>query len=73
MTYYQLNCLLIENFNNSEFFTKQSKLEHITEYKPVPLGLSSMKDVENKLRLLEIVRWKSCVDSLKTKNQCFIN
>lgn len=45
MSYYQLNCLLIDNFNNSEFFTKQSKLEHITEYKPVPLGLSAIKDV----------------------------
>ncbi len=29
-----------------------SKLEHITEYKPVSLGLSCVKDVENKLKLL---------------------
>lgn len=56
-TYYQLNCLLLDNFNNPEYFAKYSKLEHITEYKPVQLGLSSIKDVENKLKLLEILRW----------------
>ena len=52
MTYYILNCLLIDDFASSEYFVKNSKLNIIMNNKPIKMQLDDFRLVEDKLRLL---------------------
>jgi hypothetical protein len=38
MTYYQLNCLLIDNFHDPDYFARNSMIDMIIEHKPAPLN-----------------------------------
>ncbi len=55
MTYYILNCLLIDNFSSPEHFVRNSGLHVIMNNKPMKMELDDFRLVEEKLRLLEII------------------
>ena len=56
-SYYQLNCILIEDFQRIDYFEKMSKLDLILEYNPpVDLDCSHIYELHNKLVQLEIVK-----------------
>ena len=55
MTYYMLNCLLVDNFTDPEYFVKFSGLHIIMNNKPLKMELEHFKLVEEKLRSLEII------------------
>lgn len=42
MSYYQLNCLLIDDFQRMDYFEKMSKLELILEYQPAELDIGNL-------------------------------
>jgi hypothetical protein len=52
MTYYQLNCLLIDYFDDPDYFARNSKVEVIIDNKPTILSPSVMPEIEHKLKLL---------------------
>lgn len=37
ITYYQLNCLCVDNWSDIDYFARTSKVEIVTEYKPSSL------------------------------------
>lgn len=37
MSYYQLNCLLTDNFHDPDYFARNSKIDSIIEHRPLPL------------------------------------
>ena len=49
VTYYQLNCLLVDRFTDSDYFARNSKLEAILDVKPVKLLKENLVEIENKL------------------------
>lgn len=55
MTYYMLNCLLIDNFGDEGFFVRNSGLGVIMNNKPMKMELEHFRLVEEKLRVLEII------------------
>lgn len=55
MTYYQLNCLLVEDFQRPDYFEKMSKLDLILEFQPLELDASHLEEVEGKLKQLGIL------------------
>lgn len=55
ITYYILNCLLVDNFACGEYFARWSALGVIMNNKPVRLQMEDFGLVEDKLRLLEII------------------
>jgi hypothetical protein len=52
MTYYQLNCLLVDYFDDPDYFARNSKVEVIIDNKPTILSPSVMPEMEHKLKLL---------------------
>ncbi len=42
MTFYQLNCLLIDNFSDPDYFARNSKIDVIIDTKGVSLTPSAM-------------------------------
>jgi hypothetical protein len=52
MTYYQLNCLLVDYFHDPDYFARNSKVEVIIDNKPTILSPSVMPEMEHKLKLL---------------------
>jgi len=50
MTYYQLNTFLVDNFNDSEYFCRMSRLDVINDYKPATLQVVNLRDLEGKMR-----------------------
>jgi hypothetical protein len=55
VSYYQLNCLLVDDFMRPEHFEKNAKLELILEYQPVDLDATNLEELEYKLTQLAIV------------------
>ena len=55
MSYYMLNCLLVDDFSDPEYFTKNSGLKIIMNNKPMKMELEHFKLIEEKLRSLEII------------------
>lgn len=45
MSYYQLNCLLVDAFQDPDYFARNSKVELIIEHKPAPLTPSNHQDL----------------------------
>ena len=45
ITYYQMNCFLLDNFNDSEYFGRVSRLETINEYQPAAMLVGNLKDL----------------------------
>ncbi len=56
ITYFQLNSILIDNFQDAEYFTRMSKLETTSECRPAPLHFGNLKDLEYKLQALEMLK-----------------
>jgi len=56
MTYYQLNGFLLDSFNDAEYFGRVSRLETINEYQPAALLVGNLKDLEAKLKSLELLK-----------------
>jgi hypothetical protein len=54
-TYYQLNCMLVDDLSRPESFEKSSKLDVILDYQPVDLDASNLEEVEHKLTQLAII------------------
>ena len=48
--------MLIDNFHNLDFFTQHSKVELIIDNKPAPLDFGNIKELEQKMIALEIIR-----------------
>lgn len=55
MTFYQLNCLLIDSFYDPDYFARNSKIDVIIDNKPASLDFEVRPELEQKLRLLEII------------------
>lgn len=45
MTFYQLNCLMVDNFHDPDYFARNSKMDIIIDNKPSTLTLSSMSEL----------------------------
>jgi hypothetical protein len=45
MTFYQLNCLLIDNFHDPDYFARNSKIDTIIEYQPATLTPSMKSEL----------------------------
>ena len=43
ITFYQLNSMLIDNFTDLDYFTRESKVEYIIEHKPAPLDFNNIR------------------------------
>lgn len=56
MTYHQLNCFLLDQFNDPEYFGRVSRLETINEYQPATLLVGNLKDLQFKMKSLEIIK-----------------
>ena len=56
ISYYQLNCILIEDFQRIDYFEKMSKLDLILEVPPIELDASHISDVHFKLGQLDIFK-----------------
>jgi hypothetical protein len=56
MTFYQLNCLLIDNFHDPDYFARNSKIDIIIDYPPAGLAVDDKPELEHKLKLLEIIK-----------------
>jgi len=54
-TYYQLNCLLVDNYNSVDYFEKMSKLEIILDYNPSDLDGRHLEEIELKLQQLRLL------------------
>ncbi len=52
MTFYQFNCLLIDNFHDPDYFARNSKIDVIIDNKPTTLTAAVMPEIEHKLKLL---------------------
>lgn len=52
MTFYQLNCLLIDNFHDPDYFARNSKIDVIIENKPSVITPQMMAEMEHKLKML---------------------
>ena len=52
ITFYQFNCLLIDNFHDPDYFARNSKIDVIIDNKPSPLTPSVLPEIEHKLKLL---------------------
>lgn len=55
VTYYQLNCMLVDDFTRPENFEKNCKLDLILDNQPVDLDASHLEEIEHKLSQLAIV------------------
>lgn len=56
MSYYQLNCFLIDDFEDPRYFQRMSKLEDIVENPHGELGPPHLKLLEQKLLALKIIK-----------------
>lgn len=56
ITYYQLNCLLAEEFADAEYFGRMAKLETIVDNRPIGLGIAQIGDLGRKINALEICK-----------------
>jgi hypothetical protein len=56
MTYYQLNCLLVDSFSELEAFTLSCRLETINDCKPALLCVGNLADLQGKLKVLELLK-----------------
>jgi hypothetical protein len=45
MTYYQLNCFMVDNFHDPDYFARNSKIDIIIDNKPSPLTLTAMSEL----------------------------
>ena len=52
MSYYQLNCLLTDNFHDPDYFARNSKIDSIIEHKPLPLSPANLEEIQQKLHHL---------------------
>jgi hypothetical protein len=52
VTYYQLNCLCVDNWSDIDYFARTSKVEVLTEHKPSTLHKTHLRDIEAKIREL---------------------
>lgn len=55
ITFYQLNCMLMSSFHELSFFGRECGLEEMCENKPFSLEWGNVKDLEQKMMLLEIM------------------
>lgn len=56
MSFYQLNCLLVDSFHDPDYFARNSKIDTIIEYKPAPLPSSCLDELKQKLHHLDILK-----------------
>jgi hypothetical protein len=56
MTFYQLNCLLIDNFHDPDYFARNSKIDAIVDVPPAVLSAAAKSELEHKLKQLEIIK-----------------
>ena len=56
ITYFQLNSFLVDNFFDSEYFCRMSRLDSINDVKPAPLMVTHLHDLECKLKSLELIK-----------------
>lgn len=54
LTYYQLNCLSLDNWSDIDYFARTSKVEFLTEHKPSSLQKQHLREIETKIRELEL-------------------
>lgn len=54
ITYYQLICLCVSNWNDLNSFSEESRIGDIVSLDPSSLTKADLKDIENKMKALGI-------------------